>query len=63
MVIGIGVQGEVTLTGGVANNQGLVMILEEKLGQPLNVPINPQTVGALGAALIAQRNYIQSSNN
>jgi len=26
-----------------------------KLGQKLNVPKNPQTVGALGAALIAKR--------
>jgi len=60
MVASIGIQGEVTLTGGVANNRGLVMILEEKLGQKLNVPKKPQTVGALGAALIAQRNYDQS---
>ncbi len=57
MVTSIGIQGEVTLTGGVANNQGLVVVLEEKLGQKLNVPENPQTVGALGAAHIAMRQF------
>ncbi|MEA3286164.1 MAG: acyl-CoA dehydratase activase [Candidatus Marinimicrobia bacterium] len=57
MVTSIGIQGEVTLTGGVANNKGLVVVLEEKLGQKLNVPDNPQTVGALGAAHIARRGY------
>lgn len=59
MVSSIGIQGEVTLTGGVANNRGLVIVLEEKLGQKLNVPKNPQTVGALGAALIAERSFIR----
>ncbi len=57
MVTSIGIHGEVTLTGGVANNQGLVLVLEEKLGKKLNVPENPQTVGALGAAHIALRGY------
>ncbi|MBT5312656.1 MAG: 2-hydroxyglutaryl-CoA dehydratase [Candidatus Marinimicrobia bacterium] len=57
MVASIGIEGEVTLTGGVANNQGLVKLLEEKLGLPLNIPENPQTVGALGAAQIACRKY------
>lgn len=59
MATSIGIQGEVTLTGGVANNRGLVIVLEEKLRQKLNVPENPQTVGALGAALIAERSFIQ----
>ncbi|NQV16428.1 2-hydroxyglutaryl-CoA dehydratase [bacterium] len=57
MVISIGIQGEITITGGVAKNKGLVTVLEEKLGMHLNVPDNPQTVGALGAAHIAQRGF------
>jgi len=57
MVTSIGVQGEVTLTGGVAHNKGLVALLEEKLGLGLNLPENPQTVGALGAAHIALRSF------
>jgi predicted CoA-substrate-specific enzyme activase len=63
MVTSIGIQGEVTLTGGVANNQGLVIVLEEKLGRKLNLPENPQTVGALGAALIAEQSYTRSKAN
>jgi activator of 2-hydroxyglutaryl-CoA dehydratase len=57
MVTSIGIEGEVTLTGGVAHNKGLVALLEEKLGLTLNIPENPQTVGALGGAHIARRAY------
>ncbi len=57
MVTSIGIQGEVTLTGGVAHNRGLVALLEAKLGLSLNIPDNPQTVGALGGAHIACRAY------
>lgn len=59
MVTSIGIQGEITITGGVANNMGLVHVLREKLEKPLNVPENPQTVGALGAAHIAKRSFSQ----
>lgn len=62
MVVSIGIHGEVTITGGVAKNQGLIKVLEEKLGQKLNVPKNPQTVGALGAALIAKRHHSDSTS-
>jgi len=57
MVASIGIEGEVTLTGGVANNKGLVTLMEEKLGFTLNIPKNPQTVGSLGAAHIASRAF------
>lgn len=60
MVTSIGIEGEVTLTGGVAHNKGLVALLEEKLGLTLNIPENPQTVGALGGAYIARRAYQNS---
>jgi predicted CoA-substrate-specific enzyme activase len=49
----LGVEPEVTMTGGVAKNIGVVKALEERLGHPLNVYEEPQIVGALGAALIA----------
>jgi len=58
MASSLGIQGEVTLSGGVANNKGLVLILEEKLGCSLNIPENPQIVGALGAAHIAIRGFL-----
>lgn len=48
----VGVDGRVTLTGGVAWNAGFVAALEAELGIPVTVPDNPQIVGALGAALL-----------
>ena len=61
MVARIGIVGEVTLTGGVALNRGLVTLFEAKLGQPVNVPDQPQIVGALGAALIARRQHLRAA--
>ena len=54
MVKGIGVSGQVTMTGGVAKNRGVVDLFEQKLGQKINVSEEPQIVGALGAALLAR---------
>jgi activator of 2-hydroxyglutaryl-CoA dehydratase len=42
------------MTGGVSKNSGIVRAMEAKLGEPVLVPEEPQTVGALGAALFAQ---------
>lgn len=41
------------MTGGVAQNRGVVQALEEKLGAPVFVPEEAQLCGAIGAALIA----------
>ena len=49
----LGVQQAVVLVGGVARNPAVVTALERALGSPVHVPDEPQTVGALGAALIA----------
>lgn len=49
----VGVADEVTVTGGVAKNQGFVAAIEKLLGKTANVPDEPQIVGAYGAALIA----------
>jgi predicted CoA-substrate-specific enzyme activase len=57
MVRAVGVRGEVTMTGGVAKNKGVVAFMEEKLGKPIHVYHEPQIVGALGAALYAQKEY------
>ena len=40
------------MTGGVAKNIGVVRCLEERLGERIIVPDEPQIVGALGSALI-----------
>jgi predicted CoA-substrate-specific enzyme activase len=50
----VGVEEEVTLTGGVAKNEGVVRALEERLALKLFVPPEPQIIGALGAALLAR---------
>jgi predicted CoA-substrate-specific enzyme activase len=54
MVKTVGVKREVTMSGGVAKNRGVVVLLEEKLGRPIHVHEEPQIVGALGAALHAK---------
>ena len=55
LIKSIGIHGGVTMTGGVAKNKGVVLLLEERLGQPVNLYDEPQIVGALGAALLARR--------
>jgi predicted CoA-substrate-specific enzyme activase len=48
----VGLDGEVTLIGGVAVQAGMVAALRDKLGVPVNVPEAPQLTTALGAALL-----------
>jgi predicted CoA-substrate-specific enzyme activase len=50
----VGLAPELTVTGGVAKNIGLIEVLRERLGIDLNIPDEPQIAGALGAALIAR---------
>jgi len=49
----VGAEPEVALTGGVALNPCIRVLLERRLGVKLLVPEHPQVVGALGAALSA----------
>jgi len=60
MIRRVGVEEEVTLTGGVAKNEGVVLALRERLGVRIFVPPEPQMIGALGAALLA-REFLTSS--
>ncbi|MFO7986596.1 MAG: acyl-CoA dehydratase activase [Desulfatiglandaceae bacterium] len=55
MVTSVGVHGSVTMSGGVAKNQGVVKLMQEKLGKSIYVYTEPQIVGALGAALLARK--------
>ncbi len=50
----VGVNKDIILTGGVAKNQAIVHELEQKIGANVFVAPEPQIVGSLGAALIAQ---------
>ena len=49
----VGVEAEVTFTGGVSRNIGMVKALESVLGCPLNVSAEGHFIGAIGAALFA----------
>jgi len=49
----IGFQKDVAFTGGVAKNVGVQRELESAIGIQIIVPEEPQIVGALGAALLA----------
>jgi predicted CoA-substrate-specific enzyme activase len=47
----VGLAPELTFIGGVAKQAGMVKALEETVGMKVNVPAEPELVGALGAAL------------
>jgi predicted CoA-substrate-specific enzyme activase len=49
----VGARQPVMMSGGVARNIGVVRVLERLLEVTINVPEEPQTMGALGAALYA----------
>jgi len=49
----VGIQELVVMSGGVAQNSGVVKALSVELNLPVMVAPNPQTIGALGAALYA----------
>ncbi len=49
----VGIEPEVTFTGGVSMNVGMLRALEDKLQLPLNVSPESTFVGAIGAALFA----------
>jgi len=46
---------DAVFTGGVAKNVGVKKFLEEEIGMEFLVPDEPQIIGALGAALLAQK--------
>ena len=50
----VGLVEDVVVTGGVAKNIGIIKRLEPKIGLEIKVPRDPQIMGALGAALMAQ---------
>ena len=51
----VGIQREVCVTGGVSKNPGIVTMLERELGLGFTpLPLDPQLMGALGAALFAR---------
>ena len=54
----VGIKDEITFTGGVTRNVGMVRALEERLEKHLNISEDCHYVGALGAALFALDNVL-----
>ena len=48
-----GVSPDVIMAGGVAKNIGVVKALEKVLGTPIKIHVEPQIIGALGAAILS----------
>ena len=57
----VGVQDRVIFAGGAALNKCLQKLVGEKLRVKLTVPLDPQTVGAVGAAILAGNLHSDSS--
>ena len=48
---------KISFQGGVATNKGMVKAFEEELGCEIIVPPNHQTMGAIGAAMLAMEHH------
>lgn len=58
MALKVGINDEVTLTGGVSKNIGVIQMIKSRISKEINVPSDPQIIGALGAAILGQ-NYVK----
>lgn len=56
LVYRVGVNDDIVMCGGVAQNPGAVDAIKKQLNKPVIVADNPQVTGALGAALFAYEN-------
>lgn len=53
MLLHIRIKPDICMTGGGSKNIAIVSMMEEKIGNNIVVPAEPQSTGALGAALTA----------
>lgn len=56
----VGLNQEITFTGGVAKNIGMVKVLNDNVGTEMNVSDESHYMGALGAALFAMDHILES---
>lgn len=60
----IGMQPGVTVSGGCAKNKGLVKALSKVINMELSqLPVDPQIIGALGAAVFAKQRFTSSDSS
>ena len=57
----VGLDGPVAFIGGVAQQEGMVVALRDKLGVPVLVPEGPQFAAALGAALLGRQRFLKAA--
>lgn len=57
LALGKEIHEPIVFQGGVATNIGMVKAFEEALSMKVTVPENHQTMGAIGAGLLAMENY------
>ena len=50
----VGIEQDIAMSGGMAKNRALVSRLEDRIGFDIQVPEDPQIMGAFGAAVIAK---------
>ena len=55
----VGVEADFSISGGVAKNVGLVSRLETRLGLKAAIAKDPQLIGAMGAAMIAEERAVR----
>jgi len=55
------IEEDIVMSGGVAMNSGVVKAVSEQTGMKITVAENPQTVGALGAALFAYEDALKNN--
>jgi (R)-2-hydroxyacyl-CoA dehydratese activating ATPase len=58
----VGINDEITFTGGVSKNVAMIKALEDAIGHKLNVSDDCHYMGALGAALFAMDHILSSRN-
>jgi activator of 2-hydroxyglutaryl-CoA dehydratase len=56
----VGIEPELTFTGGVAKNVGMIQVLNDALGFTMNVSDDSIFMGAIGAALFALDHVVSS---
>lgn len=57
----LGLREDVAITGGVALNKDLVDMLSNEIGMPIKIVPECQAVGAIGAAVLAEKYYRQKN--
>lgn len=63
LAVRVGIQPELTMTGGVSKNPAVVHAMEKILGMKANVPDEPLIAGALGAALLARSTFMRNAQD